>query len=183
MRRAAGGLAARLMFAGWNRRRALRRELPHTDRGGSWRGHSRDGDRFCSGGGPAHHGGLAHAQPGLSSESVVVISGGGHLGPHEAGELSGDGGDDDFAVRLALVEAAELAAQAQLGGPRPGHHLGVEALLAALEDSAGGGAGLVGLGRLHQLGAQVGVAGVGDAAPLGALPAGVLRGHQAAEAP
>ena len=99
----------------------------------------------------------------------MVMSGGGHLGPDEPGELAGDGGDDDLAVGLAGVEAAELAAQAQLGGPGAGDDGGVEPGLAALQDGAGGGSGLVGPGRLDELGAQVGVAGVGDAAALGAL--------------
>ena len=74
-RRAAGGLAARLMYARWCRRRALRSELPHTDRGDARIGrHSRDGDRCCSGGRPAHGEVLAHTQPGMSELTVVVIS-------------------------------------------------------------------------------------------------------------
>lgn len=74
MGRAAGGLAARLMCAGWCRRRALRRELPHTDRDGGVSGHSRYGDRFGSGGCPAHGGVLAHAQPGRQASGT-----GGHV--------------------------------------------------------------------------------------------------------
>ncbi len=117
MRRAAGGLAARLMFAGRDRRRALRREVLHTDRGDAGIGrHSRDGDRFCSGGRPAHHGVLAVVQPGRDSESSIVFMSC-HLGPHEPGEFAGDGGGDHVAARLAGVEAAELAAQTQLGRP------------------------------------------------------------------
>ncbi len=71
-RAAAGGLAARLMCAGWDRRRTSRRELPHTDRGVDRGGHSRHGDRFCSGGGPAHGGVLAQAQPGPAARWTVV---------------------------------------------------------------------------------------------------------------
>ncbi len=131
MRRAANGLAARLMYAGRDRRRALRRELPHTDRGGSRCGHSRHGDRFCSGGCPAHDGVLAHAQPGrMERAEKGAMSGGGHLGPHEAGELSRDGGDHGLAVGLSGVEAMELAAQTSLGGPGTGDDGGIEALVA-----------------------------------------------------
>ena len=43
--------------------------------------------------------------------------------------------------------------------------------MAASEGGAGGGLGLVGPGRLDELGAQVGVAGMGDPAPAGAVPA------------
>ena len=52
------GLTARLMFAGRNRRRALRSKLPLTSDGSAGWGHSADGDRCCSGGRPAHGEGL-----------------------------------------------------------------------------------------------------------------------------
>lgn len=109
MRRAAGGLAASLMFARWCRSRALRSWVPHTRIGVGSGGQSVFGDRCCCGGCPAHHRGvLAHVQPGALSESNEVISRG-HFGPDEPGELAGDSGDDHFADRLAGVETTELA--------------------------------------------------------------------------
>ena len=100
----------------------------------------------------------------------MVMSGGGHLGPHEPGEFAGDCGDDDLAVVLSGVEAAELGAQALLGGPRPGNDGGVEPGLAAGDLGAGGGPVLVGPRRLDELGAQMGVAGMGDPAPRARSP-------------
>ena len=138
MHRAAGGLAARLMCAGRDRRRALCRELPHTDRGGSRCGHSLNGDRFCSGGCQVHGGVLAHAQPGQMSQVGGGMSGCGHLCPDEPGELSGDGGDHGLAVGPSGVETTELAAQAGLRRPGPGDDSGVESLVAFGEDGAGG---------------------------------------------
>lgn len=44
------GLAARPMFAGRDRSRALRSELPRARSGSVRWGHSPDGDRCCSGG-------------------------------------------------------------------------------------------------------------------------------------
>src|SRR5829696_4410869 len=55
----------------------------------------------------------------------------GHLGPSEPGELAGDGRHDHVLGALAGGEAAEAAAQAQLGCPGAGDHLWVQALLAA----------------------------------------------------
>ena len=109
------GLAARLMFAGQGRSRALRSKLPQTRRGGAVRGHSRCGDRCCSGGCPAHgQGVLACSQPGRGDEMDVVhrwsVVGGDCFSPEEPSELAGDGGDDHFAVVLAGIEAMELAA-------------------------------------------------------------------------
>src|SRR3984957_8622486 len=74
------GLAARLMYAGQNRRRALRRELPQTDRGRLMApGHSPHGDRSCCGGVPAHGGGLARAGPSARDELGEVATSGGRL--------------------------------------------------------------------------------------------------------
>lgn len=136
MRRAVWvGLAARLMCASRDRKRALRNKLPHTDRGGGLiGGHSRNGDRCCSGGCPTHGGNLARSQPGRQDEldrashGSGVVSG--RFGPQEPGELAGDGGDDDLAVVLAGIETTELATEALLGGPGPGHGVRMNAVLA-----------------------------------------------------
>ena len=55
MCRAAGGLAASLMYACWVRRWALRSGVPHTPVGCRGCGHRLFGDRCCCGGCPAHH--------------------------------------------------------------------------------------------------------------------------------
>ena len=68
----ANGLAARLMYAGQNRRRALRRELPQTQSVRQMPGHSRDGDRSCCGGAPAHGEVLAHAEPRREASWWVI---------------------------------------------------------------------------------------------------------------
>lgn len=117
MRRATrnGGLSAILMFAGRDRTRALRRRVPQSDRGLDQAiGHRSFGDRSCSGGCPAHDGGLAHSQPGVGESNGVLISGG-HLRPHEARQLPSNGGHDELAVGLASIETTELGAQALLG--------------------------------------------------------------------
>jgi hypothetical protein len=58
----AGGLTARLMYAGWVRSSAIRRKVPGTKHARGF-AHSLNGDQFCGGGAPAHGGVLA----GLSS--------------------------------------------------------------------------------------------------------------------
>src|SRR5829696_3133183 len=62
-RRGVGRLPARLMFAGWDRRSAVRRKGPLTKYapGVAW-WHRTAGDRSCSGGAPARHGGHDHPQ-------------------------------------------------------------------------------------------------------------------------
>jgi hypothetical protein len=60
-RRGVGRLPARLMFAGWDRRSAVRRKVPltsHAPAAGWW--HRTGGDRPCSGGAPTRHGGHDH---------------------------------------------------------------------------------------------------------------------------
>jgi hypothetical protein len=71
--------------------------------------------------------------------------------------------------------------QALLGCPRPGGDRWGQALLAAGELHADGGAVLQGPGRLDQLGAQVGVAGLGELAAVHGVAAGVLAWDQPAE--
>src|SRR5437660_8155847 len=121
---------------------------------------------------------MVGSSPWLSSRRGRVgrycISGG-HLGPDEPGEFSGDGGDHDVAVGLAFVEATEASAQTKLRGPGAGHDVAVEAVLATAQLNADPRSGPVRPGRFDQLGAQVHVAGMGDVAAAGALPAGVLR--------
>jgi hypothetical protein len=73
------------------------------------------------------------------------------------------------------------ARQALLGRPRPGHHLGIKALLAAAELRADPGVVLVGPGRLDQLPAQVRVAGLGEPATVDSVATGMLAWDQAAE--
>ena len=57
----AGGLTARLMYAGWVRSSAIRRMVPGTKNARGF-GHSLNGGQFCGGGAPAHGGVLALAQ-------------------------------------------------------------------------------------------------------------------------
>ena len=128
------GLAARLMYAGRNRSRALRNKLPQTSSGHALRGHSADGDRCCRGGRPAHgHDVLACSQPGSDGElnrdhgSGV---GGCRLGPDKPGELTSDGTHDNFAVVFAGIQAAEPRTEPLLGRPRSGDRVGMNTLLA-----------------------------------------------------
>lgn len=148
-----GGLSARLMFAGRDRRSAMRRLVPLTERAHTC-GHSRNGGGSCCGGDPARGGrGREHGQPGRLDALVAMSARGGcHLGPDEAGELAGDRGDHDVAVGLAGVQAGEPAGQPQLRGPGPGHDGGVEAGVAAGDLRADRGPGLVGPRGLDQLG-------------------------------
>jgi hypothetical protein len=102
-------------------------------------------------------GGIASAVDlGFDRRVVVVRHSGGHLGPDEPGELAGDSGDHDVAVGFAFIERAEPAAQADLGRPRPGHSVLLHALVAAAQVDADPRPGLVGPGRLDQLGSAPG---------------------------
>src|SRR5215217_7983162 len=182
-RRGVGRLPARLMYAGWDRRSAVRRKGPLTKYapGVAW-WHRTAGDRSCSGGAPARHGGHDHPQADRWGDRIWSGMLGGHLSPQEAGQLAGDRDDHHLAGVLAGGQATEPAAQPQLRGPRPGDDLGWQAVLAAAQLPGGRGPILVGPGRLDQLGAQVAVATLGDAAPMGAGAAGILAWDQAAEA-
>ena len=84
-----------------------------------------------------------------------------HLGPQEPASSRAMAVTAVVAVALAFAEAAELAAQAQLG--RPAWAAGVDAFRSSSRDGAGSGPG--GPGRRHQPGALVGGAGLGDLAP------------------
>ena len=89
---------------------------------------------------------------------------GGHLGPAEPGEFSGDGDRDELGGVLSVGEATELGAEAQLGVPGPGQGVGGDAGLAAGEGEPDGGLVAIRPGGLDEVGAQVGVAGAGDVA-------------------
>src|SRR5215203_7023653 len=69
-RRGVGRLPARLMYAGWDRRSAVRRKGPLTKYapGVAW-WHRTAGDRSCSGGAPARHGGH---DPPLADRWVIA---------------------------------------------------------------------------------------------------------------
>ncbi len=183
MRRAAGGLAARLMYARWCRRRALRSWVPHTLLDGGGCGHSRHGDRCCCGGCPAHHGVLAAVQPGRGGDGrgscqVAVISAQTNPASSRAMAVT-------TILRLVLRasrrrnlphrRSCAVQARATTAGSRP--------CLAACDHRADGGAGLVGPGRLDELGAQVTVAGMGDPATVGTFARGVLRWGPARRTP
>jgi hypothetical protein len=178
LRRGVGRLPARLMYAGWDRRSALRRKVPLTSHapGFTW-WHRTAGDRPCGGGAPARHGGHDHPlADGVGDRFGLAGMLGRHLGPQEPGQLASDRDDHQLLGVLAGVQAAEPAAQAQLGLPGPGDGLGWQASLAAAELQGGLGSVLVGPGGLDQLGAQVGVAALGDVAPPGGVAAGVFAG-------
>jgi hypothetical protein len=67
----AGGLTARLMYAGWFRSSANRRKVPWT-KSARGVGHSLNGDQFCGGGAPAHGGALAPAQRVRKASSMML---------------------------------------------------------------------------------------------------------------
>jgi len=79
---------------------------------------------------------------------------GGHLSPQEAGQLPGHGDHHHLSGLLARMQAAEAAAQPQLGGPGPGDYFWWQAVLAAAQLQGGLGSVLVGPSRLDQLGAR-----------------------------
>jgi hypothetical protein len=85
-RRGMGRLPARLMFAGWDRRSAVRRKVPLTSHapGLAW-WHRTAGDRPCSGGAPACHGGLDHHRADRGGDRLGSGMLGNHLGPQETG--------------------------------------------------------------------------------------------------
>lgn len=103
--------SATLMYAGSHRRSAMRRTVPLTSRAPSVepRTHSCNGDLPCRGGPPAHGEGLALRAAKKASWTVMRLCR--HLCPQEAGQLTGDGGNDNVAGALALSQAAKLAAQ------------------------------------------------------------------------
>ena len=151
--------AATLMYAGWDRRSAIRRKVPLTSVvSGETGGHSSDGDRSCDGGAPARRddGGLLL---GRSRVGGWHGGSGGHFGPQKPGQLPGDGGGDDVGRGLADAQTSEASAESELGRPGPSHHLRVQAVLSSGELGADAGMVLVGPGRLDQLGAQMQVAG------------------------
>ena len=177
--RALGGSAgtATLRYAGRNRRSVMRRRVPLTTSARARQGgHSEDGDRFCHGGGstrPAQR----HALVGPISHQAHrdhrrVSSGhvGGHLGPHEPGELAGDRGGHHRLGVLDRGQAPEPPTQAGLGLPRTSDGLRRHAVLAAAQRRSHRGAVLVGPRGLDQLGAHLFVAGLGQV-PAAARPA------------
>jgi hypothetical protein len=95
--------AATLMYAGRDRRSAIRRKVPLTSVVSGQAGrHSRNGDRSCHGGAPAHRDDGVHLL-GRSRVGGWHGGSGGHLGPQEPGQLSGDGGGDDIGRGLAAA--------------------------------------------------------------------------------
>ena len=83
---------ATLMFAGWDRKMTMRRTVPLTEIASGHQcpgSHSRNGDLLCRGGFPVHGGGLAHNPAEGRASWKNDMSGGDHLGPQEAGELTG----------------------------------------------------------------------------------------------
>ncbi len=181
-RRGVGRLPARLMYAGWDRRSAVRRKGPLTKYAPGWAWwHRTAGDRSCSGGAPARHGGHDHPQADRWGDRIGLGMLGGHLGPQEPGQLAGDRDGHHLPGVLAGGQATVAAAQPLLRVPRAGDPLGWQAVLASAQLQGGRGAVLVGPGRLDHLGAQVAVATLGHPAPLGAGPAGILPWDQAAE--
>jgi hypothetical protein len=154
-RRGVGRWPARLMFAGWDRRSAVRRKVPRTKHTPGWAWwHRTAGDRSCSGGAPARHGSHDHSGADRWSDRLGLGMLGDHLGPQEPGQLAGDGDDRHLPALLAGMQAAEAATQAQLRLPRAGDLFWWQALLAAAQLQGGLGSMLVGPGRLDQLGAQ-----------------------------
>src|SRR5829696_7918128 len=121
-----------LMYAGWDRRSAIRRKVPLTRNAAGQAGaHNTDGDRSCDGGAPARRTDQLTSLADRKQVSWHRAGSCGHLGPQEPSELAGDGGYHHVLGGLPDGQAAEPAAQAQLRCPRPRDHLRVQALLAA----------------------------------------------------
>src|SRR5215207_11636957 len=171
-----------LMYAGWDRRSAIRRKVPLTRNAAGQAGaHNTDGVQACDGGAPARRDDQLTSSADHEQMRWHRADSGGHLGPQEAGELASDRGHDQVLGRLAGGQPAEASAEPQLGRPRASDDLRVQALLAAGNLGPDARVVLVGPGRLDQLGAQVGVAGLGQVPATGLLAAGVLAGDQPAE--
>jgi hypothetical protein len=148
-----GRRATTLMYAGWDRRSAIRRKVPLTRNAAGQAGaHRTDGDRSCDGGAPARRTDQLTTSADRRQVSWHRGGSGGHLGPQEPGELAGDGCDHHVVGGLTDGQAAEPAAEAQLGCPRPRDHLRVQALVAAGDLGAYPWPVLVGPGRLDPAG-------------------------------
>ncbi len=150
-----------LMYAGQDRRSAIRRKVPLTRNAAGQAGaHNTDGVQACDGGAPARRTDQLTSSADHEQMRWHRAGSGGHLGPQEAGELASDRGHDQVLGRLAGGQPAEASAEPQLGRPRASDDLRVQALLAAGNLGPDARVVLVGPGRLDQLGAQVGVAGL-----------------------
>jgi hypothetical protein len=114
---------ATLLYAGWDRRPAMRRKVPLTRRAPAPRqpSHRTGGDRSCSGGAPARRAAASHpaAEHGdrWAGHAGRSQRSGRHLGPHKPGGLAGDRGSDHVLGVLAGGQAPEASAQPQLRGP------------------------------------------------------------------
>jgi hypothetical protein len=160
-----GRRTATLMYAGSDRRSAMRRMVPLTRRASALAGwHRADGDLPCCGGVPTHGGGLAHRPAGEMRSVAERFISRRHLAPEEPGELSSDRGGDDPVRGLPCRETAELPAEMELSTPRTGDRLGRATLLTLSYECSDRRAVLIGPGRLDELGTQVNVAGFGDPA-------------------
>ena len=114
-----GRRTATLMYAGSDRRSAMRRMAPLTRIASAYAGwHRSHGDLPCCGGVPAHGGGLAHLPAGEFASWVEWLISGGHLAPQEAGKRSRDRGGDDLVRRLSCSETTELSAGSRDGAAR-----------------------------------------------------------------
>jgi hypothetical protein len=112
------------MYAGWDRRSAIRRKVPLTRNAAGHAGaHNTFGDRACDGGAPARR--TDQLTSSADHEQMVGMAcSGGHLSPPESGELASDRGHDQVLGRLAGGQPAKPAAPAQLGRPRASDDLG-----------------------------------------------------------
>jgi hypothetical protein len=111
---AAGAVTATLICACRVRRSVAGRMVPLTSTGNHQGARRGDGDRFCRGERPARHRLVGSPGPG---------SGGGHLGPHEPGQLAGDRGGG-LRRGLGGVQQVQVpGVQAPLRLPRPGQGL------------------------------------------------------------
>ena len=153
-----GRRTATLMYAGSDRRSAMRRMVPLTSFASALAGwHRAHGDLPCCGGVPAHGGGLAHRPAGEMRSVAERFISRRHLAPEEPGELSCDRGRDDLVRGLPCREAPEFPAEMELGTPGTGDRLGRATLLTLGHDWSDRRAVLIGPGRLDELGTQMGV--------------------------
>jgi hypothetical protein len=138
--------SATLMYAGSNRRSAMRRMVTLTRCASRIPPglHSPSGDLPGCGGIPAHGEVLAHLPVEKRASWSIEFMSCGHFGPQIPRELTGDGGDHDVAGAFALGQPSECATESELGCPGTSDGLRTAVFLPLLDLGPDGGAVLIG---------------------------------------